>query len=168
MFELKKFLFLCALEINKRKRASMEGDDPKPTAPFECPFVPPPQIDLAWRHLITFQRSYALLCELLCGGFIDRKDVRDYTPDQAFERYQHLQFALVPLKSFIKPFTNLWPPYKSAEELFEDYSHLTVVSESHQPKLKQFLRESTRSSAEEKLSIESCKMLSQMAQKTLC
>ena len=68
----------------------------------------------------------------------------------------------------MKPFTNLWPPYKSADELFEDYAHLVVVSEAQRPKLAQFLRESTSTTAEEKLSIESCKMLSQMAQKTLC
>ena len=54
MFELKKFLFLCALEINKNKRLSSEAGEPKPVPPFECPFVPPPHIDLAWRHLLTF------------------------------------------------------------------------------------------------------------------
>ena len=87
LFEFKKFIFLCGIEINRVKRTQNDKFHAKES--YVCPFVPPAYIDRVWKTMILYYQNYHELCELVCGGFIERLDVRS-NPEVSFQKYRRL------------------------------------------------------------------------------
>lgn len=91
--EFRKFMYINAVEIAKRKRNRRKGElDPNTNKIingewfYECPYAASPILDKVWRCLILYCDSYKDFCKVISGGFIDRVNPVENIPD-AFKRY---------------------------------------------------------------------------------
>ena len=160
--EFKKFMYLTATEILRRRR---EGQlDLKKNSRinkkwfFEAPYAAPPYIDRVWRLLILYNKNYENFCEKIWGGFIERVDPRENFQTNYFKYTQAIS-SLELKKDFVKPFHNLWPRYKTADEYSIDLEYNCYISSEGIPLIVQYMNKHWVEAGSQEIQIITCKNL---------
>lgn len=90
IMEFKKFMYMQATEIQKRKREGtldLQRNFKKDKQWFfSSPYTAPPYIDKVWRLLILYNKNYEEFCQKTCGGFVEHDDPRE-NYEQSFKNY---------------------------------------------------------------------------------
>ena len=124
IMEFKKFMYMQAVEIQKRTRdgtLDMTKNFKKDKQwYFSSPFSAPPYIDRVWKLLILYNKNYEEFCQKACGGFVEREDPRE-NYQTSYALYQAGLAYLEAKKDIVKPFHNLWPKYNNVNEYMTDF-----------------------------------------------
>eukprot|EP00347_Sterkiella_histriomuscorum_P019733 403340498 len=142
LLEMKKYLFLCAIEIRDNKDKYIFTQNQKQY--FMCPFPCPIYLEKALDLFILYTEHYEKFCIDIFGHWMDKYEPRmaglTYIPQQEYNDFRKLADLVEKYKSLICPFYNLWNLDLSLEEYFMEKEKLVLhLSLDQRNYLKEFV-----------------------------
>lgn len=146
VLELKKFFWLCAIEINsetdlQRNPSYVRQGTSIKKRFLQAPFPAPPLIERAWDLVILYTEHYEKFCEHIFGegAWLDKPIFKSKKSEA--ESYFMLWQLADNKKNLLFPFWNLWPKFKSHDDyLLEKQTVNVLLSERERAESREFFK----------------------------